>query len=147
MLHDHDDASGAGLFLAAEVARDSLRAPLLARVLFDRVAQLPRSPLTAKALAAAQLASAADREHQTRADALVPGAAFGDIGRGARSDGGSPLEPSERLLFDAWQTVSAQHADSVRRLRPSRDGGSPPADSAARTRLPAMVRPTAMYPQ
>src|SRR5581483_12107541 len=56
MLAGHEDGTGAALFLAAEVARDSLHAPVLARALFERVAELPRSPLSAKALlAAAQL--------------------------------------------------------------------------------------------
>jgi hypothetical protein len=147
MLHDHDDASGAALFLAAEVARDSLRAPMLARILFDRVALLPRSPLSAKALAAAQLTLASDHGNAVDADALIPGAAFGEIGRAARADGASTVDPTERLLLDVWRTVSAQHADSVSRLRPARSGGTALADSTARTRPPTSARPTEITPR
>ncbi|MGH7634442.1 MAG: hypothetical protein ACRENC_11980, partial [Gemmatimonadaceae bacterium] len=45
LLHTRDDNAGAGLFLAAEVARDSLRAYALSRAFFQQVARLTRSPL------------------------------------------------------------------------------------------------------
>lgn len=123
MLHDSPEQSGAALFLAAEVARDSLRAPALAHAFFDRVASIPRSPLTAKALAAAaQLPAEFPGGHHAHVgeEALIAGAAFGDIGPAGATDRASAgLEPAERLLHDTWLAVVALHADSIRRLRPA----------------------------
>jgi hypothetical protein len=143
MLYQREDGAGASLFLAAEVARDSLRAPSLARAMFTDVAALPRSPLAGKALAAIELLPLAeDPDRRSRTDALVAGAAFGDVSTEPRADSVAGADPIERMLFDTWRTVVALHADSVRRLRPEPDAQFPRGDAEAPRRAPNGTRPT-----
>jgi hypothetical protein len=145
MLHDRDDGSGAALFLAAEVARDSLRAPALSGALFQEVAALPRSSLAAKALlAVAQL----DRGERRSADTtLVAGASFGVVAPPAAEGGDSTLtyDPVEQLLARTWATVVAQYTDSLKRLRP--DSAAAAAGSTGTpgsAQLPAGRRPDSL---
>ncbi|HEU4642836.1 MAG TPA: hypothetical protein VFS44_10325 [Gemmatimonadaceae bacterium] len=142
LLHDRDDDTGASLFLAAEVARDSLRAPALARALFHEVAAQTRSQLAEKAMrAAAQVgppesAAPGTKRDTTKRDTVVARAAYGELESSspAAGDGGPAVEPADALLARAWRRVVAQYADSLRRLHP--DSG---AANAAAPRAP--VRP------
>jgi hypothetical protein len=153
MLHDRDDDTGASLFLAAEVARDSLHAPALAHALFLRVAELPRSPLAAKALLAiGQLEPHSSGAFGDRGDTLVAGAAFGALaaprqkapGREPGDSGvSSPFDPLEQLLDRTWVAVHAQYADSLRRLRPDTTSSPGGAELPAGFPPPAPRSPTA----
>ncbi len=127
LLAGRADPSGASIYLAAEVARDSLRAPRLAYQLFRRIDQTlqgavlaPRGLLSAAILEpdSAPALHARLRERYPRspwAQAL---------------DGGSPAdfpawEVSEATLRVAWKDVALQFADSLTRLRTPVVPGSP----------------------
>ncbi len=130
MLDAHEDGTGASLFLAAEVARDSLHAPALARTLFERVAELPRSPLSTKALrAAAQLGPGPASGSGAPRDRVIAAAAFGELVAGSRADsaGADSTDPVEVLLDRTWRAVTAVYADTLRRLRPPLPSGVLPA--------------------
>ena len=119
LLAGRADPSGASLYLAAEVARDSLRAPRLAFQLLRRIDQTlqgavmaPRG-LFAAAILEPDSASALHarlRERYPRSPWAVA------------LDGGSPgdfpaWEASEATLRVAWKDVALQFADSLTRLR------------------------------
>lgn len=125
MLYDHDDYTGASLFLAAEVARDSLRALALARTLFTEVTTLPGSPLAAKALLAArQLEPDSAAASRARADTVVAGAAFGSLADPHEPATAPTFDPEALLLQRTWATVTARYADSLRHLHPTSDSAS-----------------------
>ncbi|HEX6534956.1 MAG TPA: hypothetical protein VF041_10180 [Gemmatimonadaceae bacterium] len=156
MLHDRDDESGASLFLAAEVARDSLRALPLARALFGEAAARAGSPVAAKAqLARARLdaehpglaasgssaSPAARSERGEGSDSLVAGAAFGALvaDSGARSGTRSAADGADALLLRTWNQVATLYTDSLRRVRPAVDTTG--AHAAAAPALPASTAP------
>ena len=120
MLDAAQDATGASLFLAAEVARDSLRAPLLAHTMFRKLeATQPGALLTPKALlaAAAIVPDSADayrervvsRHPRSPFALLVAGRDPGDVGVYRQTD---------ELLRIAWQSATKQFADTIKKLRP-----------------------------
>ena len=114
------DASGGSHFLAGEIARDSLRAPLMAREIFRRAADVyPSSLIAPRALlAAAQLwpDSAAAFHARIRRDyATSPYA--------VALDGGDPgrvlsYQHAELALRESWTSAMRALTDSVRALRP-----------------------------
>jgi thioredoxin-like negative regulator of GroEL len=123
MLSTRPDTTGASLFLAAEVARDSLGARALAHALFRGVvARHADSPVAPKALvAAAAVAPDSASAYFARVRALYPASHHAHAGNG----GSRRVDPADALLRSAWEAGTASFADSVAVLRGA------PADSAA----------------
>jgi hypothetical protein len=132
LLAQQDEPTGAATFLAAEVARDSLRAPELARSLFLRVArEIPGNPLAPQAWYAASLLSpdSADawiaRIRRDHAQSAVAAWLAGDD-PGTRPDFAS----SPELLQVRWTETLRVWSDSVRKLRlpprPTTSSPNPP---------------------
>ncbi len=142
MLASRKDPSGASLFLAAEIARDSLRAPRLAFQLFRRIDQqvqgalmAPRGLLSAAILEpdSAAVLRARLRERYPRSPWALT------------LDGGSPAdlpawEASETTLRVAWKDVALHFADSLAQLR-----AAPAAPSTKRSVRP-VKRPVPKAP-
>ncbi len=126
LLDQRQDFSGASLFLAAEIARDSLRTPALAHTLFKRVAaSSPQAPLAAKALlAAAQLAPDSADSYIARIRREYPNSPYLPAER-PDSAALARLEAAERPLQEAWSSVMRVFTDSIRKLHP------PPAVAAS----------------
>jgi hypothetical protein len=128
LLAGRTDASGASLYLAAEVARDSLRAPYLAVQLFRRVDQALQGALMApRALfSAAVLAPDSAPALHARLRERYPRAPWTLALDGASAAEFPAWEVSEQSLRVAWNDVAVQFADSLARLR------APAAPPAAR---------------
>jgi hypothetical protein len=140
LLVNRTDASGASLYLAAEVARDSLRATRLAFQLFRRIDQTvqgavlaPRGLATAASLDAdsAPALRARLRERYPRSPwaLALDGANPGDL---------PAYDAAEATLRVAWKDVALQYADSLKRLR----SPTPPAT----TRRPGRPAPKSKVP-
>ena len=132
LLARANDEHLASRFLAAEVARDSLRAPMLAHALFRQVAELaPGGPLAAKALlAAADVLPDSSAAYRTRILEQYPASTYAALlGATSRMQGAEPpasdLSTERALLSAAWQRASSTLADSLRTRHP----GAPPRDS------------------
>jgi len=134
LLANRTDPSGASLYLAAEVARDSLRAARLAIQLFKRIDQTvqgavlaPRGLATAASLdadsAAALRVRLRERYPRSPWTLALDGANPGDL---------PAYEAAEATLRVAWRDVALQFADSLKRLR----SPTPPA-ATKRPRRPA----------
>lgn len=132
LLAQQDEPTGAATFLAAEVARDSLRAPELAKSLFLRVArEMPGNPLAPQAWYAASLLSpdSADawiaRIRREHGQSAVAAWLSGDD-PGSRPDFASAPE----LLQVRWTETLRVWSDSVRKLRlppkPTTSSPTPP---------------------
>ena len=127
LLAARGDAESASLYLAAEIARDSLRAPWLARALFLRVArEAPLSPLVPSAWYAAALLepdSAAAWQRRVLVD-------FSNSSVAARLRGEDPTDRPDflrapELLRLNWADALRIWSDSVRMLRlPPKPAGS-----------------------
>lgn len=127
LLAARGDAESASLYLAAEIARDSLRAPNLARALFLRVArEAGASPLVPSAWYAAALLepdSAASWQRRVLAD-------FRNSAVAARLRGDDPSTQPDfvsapELLRLHWTDALRIWSDSVRKLRlPPKPAGS-----------------------
>ncbi|HEX2637783.1 MAG TPA: tetratricopeptide repeat protein [Gemmatimonadales bacterium] len=119
------------LFLAAEVARDTLAAPALAAGLFRHLAETwPGSPYAPKALLAAQLLDPADVDSaRARLDSLYPDSPYLAVLRGEDPAGYRALEDSLQA-FAATQTVVRQPR------RPGVPGRVLPEDEPRRRRNP-----------
>lgn len=132
MLEGQADPSGAALYLAAEVARDSLRAPRLAQTLFLQVARdVAASPLAPNALYAAGLLepdSAAIWHAQIRN--RFPASAVAAWLRGDDIGATADFVSTPELLRFQWAEVTRVWADSVRKLR------TPPAAPGTPARPP-----------
>lgn len=133
LLLQVEDPTGASMYLAAEVARDSLRAPAVARELFLRVArERPNAPLAPSAwYAAGRLLpdSAADWQSRIRreyASSAVAAWLNGDD-PALRAD----FATAPELLQARWNQSVRVWSDSVRRLR-----AAPRPGDAQRTRRP-----------
>jgi len=141
LLHARDDDAGAGLFLAAEVARDSLRAYALSRALFQQVTRLARSPLVSRAFGAAEalphdsISPGAAARVGNMHEPVVMMAAFGDVESGDSTvDILKPAAHVDSLLDQTWRVVLAQYTDSLRRSSAAPvpvipDSGAPRRDS------------------
>lgn len=119
LLAGRADPSGASMYLAAEVARDSLRAPRLAHQLFRRIDQTLQGALMAPRglFAAAILEPDSAPALHARLRERYPRSPWA-----LALDGGSPgdfpaWEASEATLRVAWKDVALQFADSLTRLR------------------------------
>ncbi|MDQ8154442.1 MAG: hypothetical protein P3B98_07240 [Gemmatimonadota bacterium] len=135
LLAGRPDNSGATLYLAAEVARDSLRAPRLAVQLFRRIdAQVQGAILAPRGLSAAAVlesdsaapwhARMRDRYPRSPWTLALDGASPGEL---------PAWEVAEATLRVAWNDVAVQFADSLKRLRtPVVPGANARATRAAR---------------
>lgn len=127
LLTARGDAESASLYLAAEIARDSLRAPRLARALFLRIPrESPSSPLVPSAWYAAALLqpdSAAAWQRRVLVD-------FSSSSVAARLRGEDPTNRPDfvstpELLRVQWTDALGIWSDSVRKLRlPPKPAGS-----------------------
>lgn len=103
------------LFLGAEAARDTLRAPVLAAGLFRRVAdEWPESPYAPKALLAAELIDPMDTEGlQTRLDSLYPDSPYLAALHGEQAPGYRALEDSLQAFATSQAAQAAPPAPAV----------------------------------
>ncbi len=119
LFEAQEDVTGASTYLAAEVARDSLRAPVLAQSLFLRVAREVRaSPLVPHAWYAASLITT-DSAGSWRRRIL---AEYATSSVAARLRGEDPAASSDyvsapALLTLRWTETVRTWSDSVRKLR------------------------------
>ncbi|HET7450598.1 MAG TPA: hypothetical protein VFJ78_08355 [Gaiellaceae bacterium] len=139
LLELRQDFSGASLFLAGEVARDSLRAPALAHTLFTQVAaSYPTSPLVPKALIAAAVVrpdSAAVYEERVKTQFASSPYAMILMGR-EPSDSGA-LSRNEQMLRQIWTVVTSIFVDSIQKLRPAgAQGPATPTGSGSAPPIP-----------
>lgn len=113
------DRVGGGLFLAAEIARDSLRAEALAHALFRQIERdVPESPIAARALvAAAQLVPDSAASYRTRVLATWPTAGVAAYLRGVSPQDSSTQRGEDIALNQAWIVVTNQFADSMKARR------------------------------
>ncbi len=135
LLQGKADPSGSALFLAGEVARDSLRARALAASLFLRAAS-PRlgAAIGAKALlaAAAIMPDSAERFHE-RLRAEHPRSPYLVLLQGG-DPGDSPLLlETDRLLRAWWDSAARTLADTLRALRPDTASAVPPVPPSAQS--------------
>jgi tetratricopeptide (TPR) repeat protein len=121
------------LFLGAELARDSLRAPALAASLFQRLADdWPGSPYAPKALlAAAQLDPAGADAARARLDSLYAGSPYLAVVRGGDA-------PDYRMLEDSLAAFAATQVVAGARRQPPGLRGRPAGDVAPQ---PGQQRP------
>jgi hypothetical protein len=129
IFETRNDPTGAALFLAAEVARDSLRAPALAHTLFRRVESEHGHFLVApKALlaAAALVPDSADAYNQLLRT-KYPRAPHTLVVNGEEAAGLTNYRRGEELLRQAWTRGVKVLTDTLLILRP-------PASSAATTK-------------
>ena len=124
LLEKKSDPTGASLFLAAEVARDSLRAPRLAQTLFLRVArELNGSPLVPQAYyAAALLAPDSAPQWHARIRSDFPNSSVTAFMRGDDPGSKADFVSTPELLKFSWTESARLWADSVRKLRSARTG-------------------------
>ncbi|MES2522348.1 MAG: hypothetical protein V4617_06605 [Gemmatimonadota bacterium] len=136
MLQSAPDSTGAALYLAGEVARDSLRSPRAASALFERVArELPTSPVAPNAWRAAAMlrpdsASSWTMNVQRDYPQSAAAAALSGQDPATRAD----FATTAALLRARWVEVTARWTDSVRVLRANRTPGqrvptAPPFDT------------------
>lgn len=115
-LEREPDQSGASLFIAAEVARDSLRAPRLAETFLRRVVETPGGATLApkSLLALADLRPDSAAAFHQRLRETYPGTPWAEM-----LDGGDPGESAawstaERLLRVRFENAARVMADSLR---------------------------------
>ena len=124
LLESRGDTAGAALFLAAEVARDSLRAPRLARRYLERILEQHPPPLLApKALlAAAALVPDSAALFRARVLDVFPRSGWAAILRGDTTAATTDVRNGEMLLAGAWSVVEQLLSDSLmaRAARPAR---------------------------
>lgn len=124
LLESRRDTAGAALFLAAEVARDSLRAPLLARAYLERILEQHPPPLLApKALlAAAMLVPDSAAIFRSRVLDHFPRSGWAAILRGDAAAPAPDVRNGESLLAGTWSVAWQLLGDSLaaRAARPAR---------------------------
>lgn len=126
MLEGAGDSTGAALYLAGEVARDSVRSPRAATALFLRVArELPLAPLAPDAWRAAALLEPDSASPWT----LTLQRDYPQSAAAAALNGQDPVTrpdfaPTAELLRARWLEISARWIDSVRALRAGRARGN-----------------------
>ncbi|MGH7664709.1 MAG: tetratricopeptide repeat protein [Gemmatimonadaceae bacterium] len=128
LLDARHDPAGASRFLAAELARDSLDARLVAHALMRSVAQLsPEGSLAAKALlAAADLVPDSADVYRARVLSLHADSPYAYILRGRDPAAAAEFGSDDTLLRRAWRAASDAMADTLRSLAgPAADSGRP----------------------
>jgi tetratricopeptide (TPR) repeat protein len=144
-----DDSARAGmplgdlrLFLGAEAARDSLRAPVLAAALFRRLAdEWPSSPYAPKALLAAQQLDPSDPDStRARLDSLYHDSPYLAIVRGEEAPGYRHLEDSLQTFAAAQPVLTPRRGAGGVRTRGTqpaiRSGEGIPDEDRMRPRRP-----------
>lgn len=132
LLERGQDPSGAALFLAGEVARDSLRARALAGSLFLRAADpslgafIPPKALLAAAALDPDSAEVYHRQLRTR----FPASPYLMMLEGGDPAESPVLVETDRLLRQWWDSAAKYLADTLRTLRPDTTR-PPPGTSAA----------------
>ena len=125
LLLGQREPNGASLFLAAEVARDSLRAPGMARTYFLQVAkESPASPLAPRAWhAAALLTPDSASAWNARVLSRYASSSVARWLRGEDPAASPDYVPAAELLRFSWDEIVRAWSDSVRKLRvPTRTG-------------------------
>lgn len=136
LLEQRTDYTGVSLFLAGEVARDSLRAALLAHDIFARVAStMPLMPIAPKALlAAATLLPDSAAAYRELVRSRYPRSPYAVLLDGADPADMPQYQTVEDGLRRGWETGIALFADTLAKLRPAAPpppGGAPPATVGA----------------
>lgn len=124
LLERQTDFTGSALFLAAEVARDSLHAPRLARSLFVRLADsYLNAQLTPKALLAAAALSPDSAEAYTqRVRSTYPNSPYTTLLAGGDPTNNPSYAIAEENLRKRWSDGIALLADTLAKLRPAGTG-------------------------
>ncbi len=119
LLAQSEDATGASVYLAAEVARDSLHAPSLAKALFLRIArEMPGTPFAAQAWYAASLLAPDSADAWTaHIRSAYVGSATAAWLRGEDPSTRPDFAMTPDLLSVRWNDALRTWTDSVRRLR------------------------------
>jgi tetratricopeptide (TPR) repeat protein len=130
LLERSRDPSGAALFLAGEVARDSLRARALAAALFLRAADPSHGAVIApKALlAAAAMEPDSAEAYHAQLRTRFPSSPYVMMLNGAGPEESPVLTEGDRLLRAWWDSAVKFLADTLRTLRP--DTTRPPGTSS-----------------
>ena len=121
ILEHADDPSGAALFLAGEIARDSLQSPFVARDLFHRLAATqPQSLLAPRALlAASDLWTDSSEAFRARIRTQYANSPYGLLLQGGDPAVIPAYAQADRALNDAWRAAVQALGDSINRLRPA----------------------------
>ena len=129
ILERRSDLNGASLFLAAEVARDSLRAPVLAARLFLRIPEnAPRALLAPRALIAAALLEPDSADaYRARVRDRYASSPYAMLLRGGDPGELPAYGQADVLLRVAWADALRAYGDSLQKLDP------PPARSTGVT--------------
>ncbi len=119
LLAQTEEPTGASLYLAAEVARDSLRAIALSRTRFLRVArEMPGAPLAPQAwYAAGLLAPDSAEAWNARVRSGYPNSAVAAWLRGEDPASRTDFTSTPPLLQIRWDDALRVWTDSVRKLR------------------------------
>ena len=115
ILDARTDTAGAALFLAAEVARDSLRAPRLARGYLERILEQRPPPILAPKALLAAAALRPDSAERFRARIVddFPRSGWAAILRGEASAPAPDVRAGEALLASTWTVARQLLADSL----------------------------------
>jgi len=133
LLESRRDVTGASLFLAAEVARDSLRSRTLAHALFKRiVSELPNSMLAPKALlAASELEPDSADAYRARLRENYGSSPYRLLLDGGDPSGTFGYRQADEALRREWNLASQAIRDTILARRPPAAGT--PAATTART--------------
>ena len=121
ILERRSDLNGASLFLAAEVARDSLRAPRLAARLFLRIPEnAPRALLAPRALFAAALLEPDSAEtYRARVREQYASSPYALLLKGGDPGESPAYGQADVLLSVAWADALRAYGDSLQKLTPA----------------------------
>jgi hypothetical protein len=129
MLRKKVDGIGASVFLAAEVARDSLHAPRAARRLFRQVtADWPTSLFASKALlAAAVLAPDSAEAYARELRTHFPQSPFTTLADGGDVSNDPLYARADEILRTTWTSVIKEFGEELTRRHPPPGIGGQPA--------------------
>ena len=123
MLQSDTESTGANWFLAAEVARDSLKAPRIAYGQFVKLArEKPNTLLVPKALhAAASIIPDSSSVLIARLMNSYPSSSVATWLRGGDPSTSADFAPIDTLLRKGWLSSARSYADTLRKLRDAAD--------------------------
>ncbi|MEP6766590.1 MAG: hypothetical protein ABJB66_19905, partial [Gemmatimonadaceae bacterium] len=123
MLQSDTESTGTNWFLAAEVARDSLRAPKIAYGQFVKLArEKPTTLLAPKALhAAAAIMPDSSAILIARLVSTYPSSSVATWLRGGDPTTSADFAPIDTLLRKGWLNSARNYADTLRKLRDAAD--------------------------
>jgi len=147
LLEARRDVTGAALFLAAEVARDSLRSRALAHTLFKRIeSELPNSLLAPKALlAACELQPDSADAYRARLRENYGTSPFRLLLDGGDPSASFAYRQSDEVLRREWAAASRALKDTIIARRPP-PGGAADTSATAANGTPAAGPPGAAPP-